>query len=186
MTCVHTGLQHNAHPLNEGTAHRLCKKRNTHRILRNLNCDENTDFKDLTAKEVKEEIFLTLAQPSLTLEMLSRHSYDKTLQIFSNLVYNIVHSGPGLSFTKMIRKNLYIRQGIPSSTTSASGSPKSSRGNHSTLILDLLSDCCESKHLQRKERSTEVLTEEAGALGGLAGLPVGRGDSEGAAPEVGR
>ena len=33
--------------------------------------------------------------------------------------------------------------------------------------------------------STEVLTEEAGALGGLAGSPVGHGDSEGAAPAVG-
>ena len=86
MTCVHTRLQHNAHPLNEGTAHRLCKKRNTHRILRNLNCDENTDFKDLTAKEVKEEIFITLAQPSLTLEMLSRHSYRQKLTNILKLV----------------------------------------------------------------------------------------------------
>ena len=86
MTCVHTQLQHNAHPLNEGTAHRLCKKRNTHRILGNINCDENTDFKDLTAKQVNKEIFITLAQPSLTLEMLSRHSYRQKLTNILKLV----------------------------------------------------------------------------------------------------
>ena len=79
ITNVHTRLQHNAHPLNEGTVHRLCKKRN-------LNCDENTDFKDLTAKEVKEEIFITLLQPSLTLEMLSRHSYRQKLTNILKLV----------------------------------------------------------------------------------------------------
>ena len=53
----------------------------------NLNCDENIDFKDSTAKEVKEESFITLAQPSLKLELLSRHSYRQKLTN-TNMGYN--------------------------------------------------------------------------------------------------
>ena len=132
MACVHTRLQHNAHPLKEGTAHRLCKKRSTHLILRNLNCDENTDFKDLTAKEVKEEIFITLAHLSWGQRPLGPED---------------VRVRPGVLPPWPVQGRLVF--------TSRLG-------------------------------STEVLTEEAGALGGLAGLPVSRGDSEGAAPEVGR